>query len=176
MRRRTAPLSETHPLKTQSDAAIRSIILPLFRGLGFQRVTTSVLERWEGDPARPDLYLRMHLSRAPGFVATDDEATFNADLEVHHPRLHAEGSGWRVDGKGRYSPSLRAEQLKRPVDADAWRDPAVSAILRRAWSLRYTAAYSDLMLLRQHARRFEDLADALERDSGVALVSERGAA
>ena len=229
------------------------------------------MERWDGDAVRPDLYLRLHLCGAPAFLATDDETTLTADLDVHHPRLHAEGGVSRTDGRGRYSPSLRqvfvarhclhvcigkdelrwpvrasrvaediaalaeaiqtslvpvverlsdprcevlredarggltaedirrrrrvppdaqagliwttqdrpalfAGRLMRPEDPAVWRDSVVSAILHRSWSLRYTAAHAELMGLAEDARRFSDLADALERDSGVALVPDRGVA
>ena len=107
-------MTETQDDVEQASAkAFRRWIGPIFKDLGFQRVTKSVCERWDGgEPVRPNRYLRLYLVPSPRHPASDPTKAFSIEVSVYHPRLEHGACPTRLDSRGRYSP--RIAEVFRP--------------------------------------------------------------
>ena len=100
-------------LEQASAKAFRRWIAPIFKGLGFQRITKSVCERWDGGEIfRPDRYLRLYLAPSPRHPSSDPTKAFSIEVSVYHPRLEHGACATRLDSRGRYSP--RIAEVFRP--------------------------------------------------------------
>ena len=103
-----------------ANAAIRRHVLPIFRELGFQRVSQTVCERWDGGSTeRPDRYFRLHLVRRPNFLSAPGEYAVGVEVTVHHPMLENPDCGTRLDAKNRYSPKI-AEVFRARHSVELW--------------------------------------------------------
>ncbi|MBX7482137.1 hypothetical protein [Qipengyuania qiaonensis] len=91
-------------LDKAAAAEIRRLILPLFRDLGFQRVTSSISERWDGSAERPDRFLRLHLIPEPRRRDLGEPYGVSVELSVFHPAMEHPDCSVRRDPQGRYSP------------------------------------------------------------------------